>query len=119
MKSFNLLFLLSFALLFTACSEEFDGGQNQTVAVQIDLDVENSLGTRAISDGTGATQLMWAVFDTDGNLIIKKSVKDNIAGLLSEEGYSMSISLAKGKTYQVAFWAQSADCSFYNVSDDM
>lgn len=119
MKSFNLLFLLSFALLFTACSEEFDGGQNQTVAVQIDLDVENSLGTRAISDGTGATQLMWAVFDTDGNLIIKKSVKDNIAGLLSEEGYSMSISLAKGKTYQVAFWAQSAECSFYNVSDDM
>lgn len=119
MKSNYLLFLLSFALLFTACSEEFDNEQEKNVAVQIDLDVESSLGTRSISDGTNATQLMWAVFDTDGNLIIKKSVKDNIAGLLSEEGYSMSISLAKGKTYQVAFWAQSADCSFYNVSDDM
>ena len=119
MKSNYLLFLLSFALLFTACSEEFDDEQEKNVAVQIDLDVESSLGTRSISDGTNATQLMWAVFDADGNLIIKKSVKDNINSLLSEEGYSMSISLAKGKTYQVAFWAQSADCSFYNVSDDM
>ena len=119
MKSNYLLFLLSFALLFTACSEEFDDEQEKNVAVQIDLDVESSLGTRSISDGTNATQLMWAVFDADGNLIIKKSVKDNINSLLSEEGYSMSISLAKGKTYQVAFWAQSVDCSFYNVSDDM
>ena len=119
MKSNYLLFLLSFALLFTACSEEFDDEQEKNVAVQIDLDVESSLGTRSISDGTNATQLMWAVFDADGNLIIKKSVKDNINSLLSEDGYSMSISLAKGKTYQVAFWAQSADCSLYNVSDDM
>ena len=74
MKSNYLLFLLSFALLFTACSEEFDDEQAKNVAVQIDLDVESSLGTRSISDGTNATQLMWAVFDADGNLdvIIEK-----------------------------------------------
>ena len=120
MKSYYLsLFLLSFTLLFTACSEEFDDEQNKVVEVQIDLDVESSLGTRSISDGSNATQLMWAVFDSKGNLIIKKSVKDNISGLLTQDGYSMTISLAKGKTYQVAFWAQSANCPFYNVSDDM
>ena len=42
MKSNYLLFLLSFALLFTACSEEFDDEQDKNVAVQIDLDVASS-----------------------------------------------------------------------------
>jgi hypothetical protein len=31
----------------------------------------------------------------------------------------MSISLAKGQTYRVAFWAQNPECKAYTISDDM
>lgn len=114
------LFLITFGMLaVTGCSDEPDFDPNQKAEVKISIDLESDLSTRAISDGTGATQLMWAVFDGEGNLILKKSVKDNIAELLTEGGYTMSLSLAKGKTYQVAFWAQSPECTAYEVSDDM
>ena len=48
-----------------------------------------------------------------------KSTKDDVTGLLTENGFTMSISLAKGQTYRVAFWAQNPECEAYTISDDM
>ena len=75
--------------------------------------------TRASSDGTGATQLSWAVFNDQGELIHKKATKENVTSLLTKDGYTMSITLAKGQTYRVAFWAQNPECEAYTISDDM
>jgi hypothetical protein len=98
-------------------NEKFEESAMQNV--EFVIDTESSIGTRAISDGTGATQLSWGVFNENGELIIEKTTKENVTSLLTEGGYTMGISLAKGKTYVVAFWAQNAECDAYSVSEDM
>ena len=86
--------------------------------VTFTLNAENVMNTRAISDGKGANQLMYGVFNEAGELIISKATKNDVGGLTAG-GYTMKISLAKGHTYQVAFWAQNSECEAYEVSDDM
>ena len=108
-------------LFLWSCSKQ-QGDQvpdGTMVDVTFAVDVEGALATRAISDGNGATQLMWGIFTEDGVLIIPKQVRDNVAGLLTDAGYSFTMSLAKGKTYRAAFWAQNPECAAYTVSDDM
>lgn len=107
------------ACSFVACQQDTNEIIPQTCEVRFTIDTESRIGTRAISDGTGATQLSWAVFNDKGELIHKKTTKENVSGLLTDNGYTMSISLAKGQTYKVAFWAQNAECDAYTVSDDM
>ncbi len=107
------------AFSITACQQDSNETTPQTQDVKFVIDTESCIGTRAISDGTGATQLSWAVFNDQGELIHSKATKNDVQGLLSDEGYSMYISLAKGQTYRVAFWAQNPECEAYTISDDM
>ena len=108
-------------LLSWSCSHELDGpnGEGAEVEVNFVLELEGALETRAISDGTGANQLSWAIFSETGELIHAKTVKDNVTGLLTESGHSIAVSLAKGKTYKAVFWAQNPECTAYTVSEDM
>ena len=108
-------------LLSWSCSQKLDGPNvdGADVEVNFDLELEGALGTRAISDGTGADQLSWAIFSETGELIHAKTVKDNVTGLLTSAGHSISMSLAKGKTYKAVFWAQNPECAAYTVSEDM
>lgn len=109
--------MMALAVSCTTDREQLTPVEN--VEVTFTLDMECAPSTRAISDGTGATQLMYGVFNDAGDLVIGKAVKDNVNGLLSANGYSMAISLAKGQSYQVVFWAQNPDCEAYTISDDM
>ncbi|MBO5717518.1 MAG: hypothetical protein J6R50_05270 [Alistipes sp.] len=119
-RNLRQLFVVIIAALgFVACQHDTDHITPETFEVKFVIDTESRIGTRAISDGTGATQLSWAVFNDEGELIHKKATKDNVGGLLTEDGYSMYISLAKGQTYKVAFWAQNPECDAYTLSDDM
>lgn len=122
MKKANLFaVVLLCAAVLASCSksEETTPVIEEMIDVTFSLSAENAIQTRAISDGTGADCLMFGVFDNEGTIILPKAVKNNVTGLTSTAGHSMTISLAKGHTYQVAFWAQDADCTAYTVSDDM
>ena len=122
MKKANLFaVVLLCAAVLASCSksEETSPVIEEMIDVTFSLSAENAIQTRAISDGTGADCLMFGVFDDEGTIILPKAVKNNVTGLTSTAGHSMTISLAKGHTYQVAFWAQDADCTAYTVSDDM
>lgn len=114
------MFAMAGALLATSCSnDELDAVQSGNEAqVTFSLGVEGGIGvkTRAISDGTGADKLIYAVFDKDGNRIttISKVERTNVNFPTTE-----TLTLAKGQTYKVAFWAQDADCSAYTLDDNM
>ena len=114
--------LVSLSLLNVSCNNDDLNGvlpDDGAVEVSFVIDVEAVHSSRAISDGTGATQLMYAVFDENDQVVIPKVVKDNIESLLTAKGYTMSISLPKGNVYRVVFWAQNPECSAYDVADDM
>lgn len=84
-----------------------DGNVNLTLTVPA-----NALGTRAFADGLTANDLEVAVFDkATGNLVISKEQKFAETGGALQT--TVSLSLANGKSYQIAFFAHKKDGSAY------
>ena len=106
------------ALFVTSCaSDELTSSQTGGEAtVSFSLALEDGIGTRAISDGSGADVLEYAVFNEKGERVsgIQKVKRTGVTFPTVE-----NITLAKGQTYKIAFWAQDEDCKAYTVSDDM
>lgn len=112
---FGLLTVASMLFATSCTNDNLDVAQSgDEVQVSFQLGLEEGMGSRAISDGTGADKLVYAVFDDQGNVVVAKTEKTDVEYPVTE-----SITLPKGKTFKVAFWAQDADCTAYTVNDDM
>lgn len=116
-KLFLGVFAAAGILLATSCqNDELDAVQTGNEAtVSFTLGVEGGVQTRAISDGQTANRLVYAVFDEEGNRITTIAKVDKDANFPTTE----NITLAKGQTYKVAFWAQNSATSAYVLDDDM
>ena len=124
-KLFLGVFAAAGMLLATSCSnDELDVVQSGNEAqVTFSLAAEGGIATRAISDGTGAKKLVYAVYNASGELIetiantdVNGQIVDNSAfdnGLTE----NVTITLAKGQQYTVAFWAQNPNCTAYTTTD--
>src|SRR5690554_3558702 len=124
-KLFLGMFVAAGMLLATSCSnDELDVVQSGNEAqVTFSLAAEGGIATRAISDGTGAKKLVYAVYNANGELIetianadVNGQIVDNSAfdnGLTE----NVTITLAKGQQYTVAFWAQDPNCTAYTTTD--
>lgn len=119
------MFAAASMLFATSCSnDELDVVQSGNEAqVTFSLAAEGGIATRAISDGTGAKKLVYAVYNADGELIktiantdVNGQIVDNSA---FESGLTenVTITLAKGQQYTVAFWAQNPNCTAYTTTD--
>ena len=116
-KLFLGVFAAAGMLLATSCQkDELDAVQTGNEAtVSFTLGVEGGVQTRTISDGETANRLVYAVFDEEGNRIPTIAKVDKDANFPTTE----NITLAKGQTYKVAFWAQNSATSAYVLDDDM
>ena len=124
-KLFLGMFAAAGMLFATSCSnDELDVVQSGNEAqVTFSLAAEGGIATRAISDGTGAKKLVYAVYNANGELIrtianadVNGQIVDNSAfdnGLTE----NVTITLAKGQQYTVAFWAQNPNCTAYTTTD--
>ncbi|WP_075317175.1 DUF6562 domain-containing protein [Bacteroides togonis] len=123
-KLFLGMFAAAGMLLATSCSnDELDVVQSGNEAqVTFSLAAEGGIATRAISDGTGADLLYYAIFDAQGKLIT--TINGSTAGLLKKENAfpsgskedNVEVTLAKGQEYTAVFWAQDKDCQAYTVT---
>jgi len=109
-------------MLATGCSSSDDTVATQEsnlATVSFSVQADAVVGTRAISDGKGANELIYRVFDKDGKPVgtLDKTTESNLTDLLS--GHKVTLYLAKGQTYKVAFWAQNSKCNAYTVNDNM
>ena len=118
MRNLLLMFTMVGMLLATSCSnDDLDTVQSgDEPQVTFSLSLEKKIATRAISDGSQADKLVYAVFDENGDRIstIQKVEKTDVIFPATE-----TLTLAKGQTYKVAFWAQDADCEAYTIDDNM
>ena len=124
-KLFLGMFAAAGMLFATSCSiDKLDVVQSGNEAqVTFSLAAEGGIATRAISDGTGAKKLVYAVYNASGELIetiantdVNGQIVDNSAfdnGLTE----NVTITLAKGQQYTVAFWAQNPNCTAYTTTD--
>ncbi len=124
-KLFFGLFAAAGVLFATSCSnEKLDAVETSDEAqVTFKLGLEGDLATRTISDGTKADMLVYAVYklDENGNPELQNVVGSDNNGQFVKDGFksgdNVTVTLAKGQTYQVAFWAQDADCKAYDTSN--
>lgn len=123
-KLFLGMFAVAGMLLATSCSnDELDVVQSGNEAqVTFSLAAEGGIATRAISDGTKADKLVYAVYklNPQGEPELQNVVGSTNGQFVKTDfksGDNVSITLAKGQTYKVAFWAQDDDCKAYDTDD--
>lgn len=110
------------ALLFVACEQDNLGKQQPQTEVEVtfNFEFEDVVVTRAISDGTTADELMYAIFNANNNqLVISKSTKKDATGATTSSGLTARMTLTGGVKYKAVFWLQSSLSDAYTVSDDM
>ncbi|HAG32414.1 MAG TPA: hypothetical protein DCL18_03110 [Prevotella sp.] len=106
-------------MLANSCSEDNSVPQADSSLAQVTFKVSaDGALTRAISDGTTVDELVYRVFDKNGNPIARLPLVKEAAADLSS-GHTVALTLAKGQTYKVAFWAQKAGNTAYTVNDNM
>lgn len=121
-KKFFALAMIVFAASCTK-NEMAAPSVEEPAQVNFTIGIENRLATRAISDGKGATKLVYAVFEcgtggAEDVVIIPKTELTDVA-MTSGEYVISDLELLFGKTYRAIFWAQNEGCDKYTVSDDM
>ncbi|MCH5301852.1 MAG: hypothetical protein J1E77_03335, partial [Prevotella sp.] len=134
-------------LLTTSCKDELfgDNGRSDEVTVTFNLTPEaaTTVATRAdddshvdyankprISDGSKADMLIYAVYDKDDNLLTgysegtDEALKDRFEHgdgqtikKIEEFPTTVTLTLKRGETYKIAFWAQSSQCKAYDTKD--
>jgi len=127
-KLFLGMFAAAGMLFATSCSnDELDVQSGNEAQVSFSLGLEGGIATRAISDGQSAKTLVCAVYDANETLLDKVVINDKqvdangqyvntdaFKGGLTD---NVRITLAKGQTYTIAFWAQNGDCDAYDTDD--
>ena len=105
-------FVLAGVLLASSCSlkEDFRGNDSDFATLSFTVGEPGVSATRAIGDGTSVDALYYAVYDDNGNFIA--DLADNKVGTTFPT--TVEITLAKGQTYKIAFWAQDKDCNAYS-----
>ena len=99
-----------------ANNDDFGNSSGDLAQISFSLQADGTMRTRSISDGSGADQLTYRVFDKNGNIIDGMPKKTEAATDLTT-GHKVTINLAKGQTYKVAFWAQDSECQAYTLDD--
>ena len=101
-------------LLGTAsCSSDMEPTMGGEVPVSFAIDLGDGIDSRTISDGTGANQLKFAVFENGTE--ITALAQNNVP--VVDKKATVTTKLVKGHTYSFVFWAQNSACTAYNTSD--
>ena len=114
MKKFLFMGAVATMLLgVTSCSDAFDDVSNgQEVNVQFTANLGEKIESRVISDGTGATELTFAVFENGTEI---EALQQTVA--VVDKKATVTTKLVKGHTYSFVFWAQNPECPAYDKSD--
>ena len=102
--------------LFASCNKEADSAVREdgaTVKANFTVQLPEGVETKAISDGTLATELLFMAYDQNGNHL-------GLDQTVPVSGYTATVSanLVKGVKYQFVFWAQKADQYTSKLSED-
>lgn len=94
-------------LVFAAsCAQEKLVGTDNADLVEVTFNVgmPDAVATKAISDGTKATELLFFAFDGNGKYLANVKPAEPVE--VSEYQAAVTVKLIKGMTYNFVFWAQ-------------
>ena len=108
--------MLAMVIMTTACNSEDElivNGDEMNVTFTATLD--QSIDSRAISDGSMVDKLVFIAYDENGNEIAGLR-QDNVP--VSGGHATINTRVVKGHCYTFAFWAQNSACQVYSFSED-
>ena len=108
MKKILLMAVVAFGMLATACSKDEVAqpvAEKSTVTFSV---AAPELATRALGDGTTATQLSWAVYDENDTLLFQSSEVTVMSGLKA----TVEIPFVNGMEYNILFWAEAVQSPY-------
>uniref|UniRef100_UPI00405608A6 DUF6562 domain-containing protein n=1 Tax=Alistipes sp. TaxID=1872444 RepID=UPI00405608A6 len=101
------------ALFATACTTDASSDVQMAGESKVTFSLQaKGLGSRAINDGTKATELTYAIYDGDWDLLDTKELSFS-AGSLEMQ---LTLDLVKNQTYNFVFWAQSENAGCYTLN---
>lgn len=111
-KKLFLGFAATAMVMASSCSNDDLAAPNSGDMATVTFNINSGeVTSRSISDGTQATTLVYAVFDQTGKRLAEVSkTEEGLTDLTT--GHPISLRLAKGQTYTVAFWAQHPDAPY-------
>lgn len=110
-----LLAIASLLMITTACSNENNEPVISTDEANVTFTVNlDGIDSRAISDGTTVDQLVFAVYDDEGNEL--PALRQNDIQIDDKQA-TVTTKVAMGQKYSFAFWAQKSGNTFYNTTD--
>ena len=115
MKRILSFFVLASVLLASSCSlkEDFKGNDSEFATISLTLGGPESSATRAIGDGSSVDLLHYAVYDSEDQLIPALGEVVEVQKFPTQ----VDITLAKGQTYKIAFWAQNQSTRAYTINN--
>lgn len=108
----SLLATASLIVMTTACSG--DNGEPADTAQAVFTVNLDGMDSRAISDGLTVDQLVFGVFDADGNEIARLRQSD-IA--VTGRTATLATRLQRGRSYTCVFWAQKSGNNCYDLTN--
>lgn len=103
------LSMLAAVTLFASCSEDEVVSQSNEETSAMTFTVSTSeIASRALGDGTAATQLYYAVYDeTNQTAEMVESISKTEESDPINSSTNVTLSLLNGHTYSIIFWAES------------
>lgn len=108
------MFATAGVLFATSCSHEalIEPVSGETSTVSFVVNTEDAVATRAVADGKTATKLHYAVWHSSGS-IAKEDVVE-----LQNRSTTLNLTLAKGQTYTLGFWAQAENAHTVTIAEN-
>lgn len=105
----------------TSCTNEKIDTPAGDAQVTFAVDLDGGMNTRAAADEFNADKLVYALYDAEGTLVAEiPGAVDGMVAKTDAFGADMtanvSLTLVKGQTYTVVFWAQNSACKSYTLA---
>jgi hypothetical protein len=116
------IFALSAAAMLlgvVSCSQEEIAGPQGDGNVTFTVTIPEKMGTRSFADGLTANDLQMAVYDAEtGSLVMTPDEQKFSEGASGALTTTVSMNLASGRSYKIAFFAQHKDGGAYTFNPD-
>lgn len=119
MKQILALSAVAMLLGIVSCSQEDIAGPQGDGNVTFTVTIPEKMGTRSFADGLTANDLQMAVYDAEtGSLVMtpaEQKFSEAASGSLTT---TVSMNLASGRSYKIAFFAQNKEGGAYTFNAD-
>lgn len=119
MKKFLSIAAVAAMMLAVGCADDLSyddlGDTEVTFSINLPEMAEDSRAS-VIADGTKATQLYYAVYDGQKKII--SGLTPNGAITLQNKRHELKLRLVKGLTYNIAFWAEPENDTYYTFDKE-